>query len=179
LSPELEYFIYALKYGFTTYNWLALSALLLLPQLEWCSAEGVLQARSVALCTTLGIAASFSAAWFVDRTSFPRIAKRLGLSIYTFHIANVVVHILPCALVLYWEHAPLSAAHGVAAAISHAGWGAIKSRGTFVMDDVYISLPHETWYLLWSVGIVTEVAVAVLLTAEQSGLPTEQLGVVA
>ena len=117
----------------------------------------LVHARAVATCTTIGIACCFSAALLVDGTAFPRIAKRLGITVPAFHCANFLVHILPCALVASWEAAtPPSVAHGALAASIHVGWGLWRSGGSLALDDIYVSLPRATWLTLWSVAVATE-----------------------
>lgn len=161
-SKELQYFIHALKHGFTTYNWLALTLLAagrhLSPQSQTLG-----HGRTLVTCTTLGIAASFSAAWAVDRTSFPRIAVRLGITLSAFYVANFVVHLLPCALVLAWERPAASRLHGLGAAAVHLGWGIWRSRGTLCLDDIYVPLPRSIWLTLWAVAVVTELGVPAAL----------------
>ena len=156
----LAYFIYALKWGFTTYNGLGLFALSLLSRSD--ASAPASHARAVLLCTTLGVASSFTTAWIMDRTAFPRIAKRLDLTLAQFHVANLVVHLLPCALVTRWEHAPLAAWHGAAAALMHCLWGSIVSRGIMCLDDIYVPLPRASWRLLWAVALLTELSVPAL-----------------
>jgi len=161
-SPS-EYFLYALKYGFTTYNGLSLTALVF---------ANVPHARAVASCTTVGIAASFSAAFFLEPTSFPRIAQRLGISLPAFHFANFVVHLLPCALVLVWSTAPITLVHALVAALIHLGWGAWRSACTMALDDIYVPLPRETWLNLWAIAVVAELFVMPAVDRSGSSLWT-------
>ena len=154
----MAYFLYGLKHGFTTCNWVAIVMLSALPLLyapfpqRWLA-----DARATAACTTIGIACCFSSGQLIDCTAFPRIAKRLGLTYPVFHLANFLVHILPCALVVGWEMAtPPSLSHGALAAAIHLGWGVWKSNWTMVLDDIYVPLPRAKWYVLWSVAVATE-----------------------
>ena len=135
-----EYFVYALKYGFTTYNSLALTALIFLVDAP--------HARAVFSCTTVGIAASFSSAYFLEPASFARIAVRLGISLPAFHLAKFVVHLLPVAVVLAWATAPISLVHALAAALLHVGWGLCIS--------FYVPLPQQMWLSLLSIAVVVE-----------------------
>ena len=163
-SPR-DYFLYALKYGFTTYNGLALATLLVIPAPH---------ARAVASCTTVGIAASFSAAYFLEPTSFARIAVRLGISVPAFHLANLIVHVMPCLLVLLWSSAPVSLIHGALAASVHLGWGAWRTSCTMALDDIYVPLPPETWLNLWAIAVVAEMLIMPAVKRSGSG-PTLSL----
>lgn len=162
-SKELAYFTYALKYGFTTYNAMALMTLSALPL--FYAPSWLAPARAIATCTTIGIACCFSAALLVDQTAFPRIAKRLGIALPAFHFANFLVHILPCALVASWETPMLSLSHGALAATIHVGWGLWRSSGTMILDDIYVPLPRAKWLALWTVAVATELLVVPTLFA--------------
>lgn len=158
-SKELAYFIYALKYGYTTYNGIALSTLYVLPHIvDHPSLIAIVaHARAVLACSTLGIACVFNAAWFIDCTAFPRIAVRLGITLPAFHVANFIVHVLPCALVVLWTVATqVTIAHGGLAAMLHLGWGVWWSKTTLVLDDIYVPLPRRTWYVLWVIAVAAE-----------------------
>ena len=92
-----------------------------------------------------------------DRTAFLRIAIRLGLTLPAFHVGNFFIHLLPCALVVAWERPPPTLLHGILATCLHFGWGLFISRGTLVLDDVYVPLPRRTWLLLWVVAIIAPI----------------------
>ena len=92
------------------------------------------------------------------------------------HLFNIYVHVLPLSLVLTWERAPLSAAHGAAAVAFHFGWGLLKSRGTLALDDVYVPLSRKGWYCLWSVAVATELGMGVLGSRGSAVQPKPKLG---
>ena len=181
-SKELAYFLYGLKNGFTTINGFAIVMLSVLPLLYAPFPQNWLaDARATAACTTIGIACCFTSALLVDGSAFPRIAKRLGITLPAFHCANFLVHILPCAHVVSWEIAtPLSLAHGALAAAIHVGWGVWRSNWTMVLDDIYVPLPRAKWLVLWSVAVATNLVVPTLLGMWHIGQrPLEQNAAVA
>ena len=158
-QTPLEYFWYALTHGFTTYNAVAVCTLFFVEAPH---------ARAITRCTSVGVAASFSSAFILDPTSFPRIAQRLGISMPTFHLANFVVHLLPALLVvLFWTSAPVSPAHALIAALLHLGWGVWSSAGTMTLDEIYVPLPRETWLTLWAIAVAAELLIVPAL--ESSG----------
>ena len=174
MSKEMAQFMYVLTYGFTTYNGLTLAMLWALPLLCDPFPQILAHARATAACTTVGIACCFSAALLVDGTAFPRIAKRLGLTLPAFHVGNILFHILPCALVASWEIAtPVSLAHGALAAAIHFGWGMWRSNWTMVLDDIYVSLPRAKWLTLWSVAVAAELLVIPILFGLRQHSPLE------
>ena len=168
MQTPWEYFVYALKHGFTTYNGISLTLLLFFVDAP--------HARAVASCTTVGIAISFTAAYVLDPMSFSRIAQRLGISLPAFHVANLLVHILPCALVLTWASAPVTLIHGVTAAHIHLGWGAWATSCRMTLDDIYVSLPPELWYSLWAIAAAAELFI--VPTIERSSLSSADAGYV-
>ena len=93
------------------------------------------------------------------------MAQRIGFSMPAFHIANIVLHLLPCVFVLLWASAPVSLAHTLVAALIHLSWGMFASSGTMQLDGVYCPLPRATWAALWSFAVVAELTVMPALTA--------------
>ena len=117
---------------------------------------------AIVTCTSWGIFSSFHASLLVDPTAFHRIAEKMQISMSAFHIANFLMHILPCILTVCFPVASMHWWHGVVAAISHLTWGLIRSGGTLQMDELYVPMPTSGWYLMWSTGFITEVAVSLM-----------------
>ena len=91
----------------------------------------------------------------MDASSFWRIAQKIRLTMIRFHIANFVIHILPCIITLATtvEVTPI---HGVISVIAHFGWGVYATKGTLKMDQMYVEMKATHWYIMWIVVVLVE-----------------------
>ena len=146
--------------GFTTVN-LGMLVLAACSKFKWKALSGIVT------CSSWGVCVSFHSALLFDRTCFHRMAQRRGMSMRAFHVANVVVHILPCVVCvhmmpLWW--------HGLLASSLHVSWGLLQSRGTMRLDETYVAMRKRVWYWLWVVAIVTECLTPFYNSSTQTGL---------
>tara|TARA_Y100000389_G_scaffold204546_1_gene257888 strand:- start:1744 stop:2262 length:519 start_codon:yes stop_codon:yes gene_type:complete len=118
----------------------------------------VSQIYPVLFCTTWGIFVSFNSAPFLDPTAFRQLATLLKMeSLLIFHIMyNGIAHGIPCILVCAFPPNNMHWFSGLIAASVHLIWGATVSRGTMLLDKVYVPMPPKFWKIMWISAIVTE-----------------------
>ena len=119
---------------------------------------------SVVTCTSWGVCAAFYVSVLVDGSASRRLAAQKGVGMAFFHIANIVVHLLPCIATLVVRPSTMDWWHGVVAIAAHLAWGVAVSDGTLCLDQVYVPMSPAAWYAMWIVAVAAE-AMACLLAA--------------
>ena len=127
---------------------------------------------SLAIPTTWGVATSFSVAIFLDTTVYVRMRHRRGWSLTTFVLGNLLLHFLP----LFYPP-PLSRSltwrDGARASVVHISWALVESKGSFVLDDIYVPLRPCFWYICFVVSTLTEL-ILVPLAYPMFSLPPDR-----
>jgi hypothetical protein len=104
---------------------------------------------------------SFNFAGLLDSSAFPRFAKAKGLNMAHFHMMNLVLHVAPCCMtILLPPSVNVSFGHGVIAAAIHMGWGLAVSKGTLLLDDLYLPMQSSFWYTMWASAALSEAVIA-------------------
>ena len=92
-----------------------------------------------------GAASAFYAAGILFPDSYAQQRRKLGMSVNTFRVANVVYHIAP----IYLCRVPPVPYANAAGVCWHVGWGVAVSRGTLDLSSVYVPLPARQYRILW------------------------------
>lgn len=135
--------------GFTLWNLYCLSII----------ATGCMnQLYPILFCTTWGILISFNSAPLLESTAFRNLATLLKMkSMIMFHIIyNFAAHCMPCILMSVYPPNNMPWFSGLIAAGVHLSWGATVTRGTMLLDNVYVPMRPEFWKIMWISAIVTE-----------------------
>ena len=148
----LRTFFPDLESGFTRWNLLFSSIVM---------TGTVPQIYPIVFCTSWGIFVSFNVAPLLDKKAFRNLATILNMrSMFVFHIVcNFAAHAMPYALMCMYPPKKMRWWSGVIAASAHLGWGVLVSKGTMLLDKVYVPMRPEFWALMWSSAIMTELSV--------------------
>ena len=115
------------------------------------------------VCDCRGVLVSFNFSGILDATAFPRFATAKGFSMAQFRMMNLVLHAAPCFMtVLLPPRVNVSFGHGVIAAAIHVGWGLAVSKGTLLLDDLYLPMQQSFWYAMWASAAASETVIAPL-----------------
>lgn len=117
------------------------------------------QLYPIIFCTTWGIFISFNVAPLLDRNAFRNLAKSLNVkSMPIFHLVyNLAAHGLPCVFTLLYPPHNMRWWSGIIGAGLHLLWGAVVTKGSMLLNDIYIPLRPEFWALMWSSAVFTEI----------------------
>lgn len=111
--------------------------------------------RGLSASWSPAIAVVFYAARLLDATAYSRLGRKLNLRPAPFHILNFAAHALPLVIAYRWRSYATSRRARMALAL-HLAWGAIVSRGTMRLDDVYVPMPPRLWKVLWALTVACE-----------------------
>ena len=112
----------------------------------------------IVICTNWGIFVSFYSAIFFDPDVNIKLANKLNINIYTFHILNFIVHGL---VIIYCSNYKnnIKFINSIFAACFHLLWGFYVTKGTFLLNNIYIYMSNNNWYKLWFIAIISEISV--------------------
>ena len=98
----------------------------------------------LALCksNTWLILVAFSAVPIFDSTAYERMRRLRNLTMFTFWTGHLLVHVVP---LLFLHNIRCSWWDGVRASVMHLTWVAYESKGTFLLDHVYVPLRQHIW----------------------------------
>ena len=158
------------RHGFTRYNLCACAVCAVCAVCERTGHIGHIERTgsawtdlySVVTCTSWGVCAAFYVSVLVDGSAFRRLAAQKKVGMAFFHIASIVVHLLPCIVTLVVRPSTMDWWHGVVAIAAHLAWGVAVSDGTLRLDQVYVPMSPAAWCAMWIVAVATE-AMACLL----------------
>jgi hypothetical protein len=128
-----------------------------------------------ALCGTLSLNATF---YFLgtalDPGFFPRMRAHNGWAVRTFVAGDILVHVLPSALLAAnavarpgaWRRllggSPLFA---VEAAYMSLSWSALTTGGSFDLSTVYVPVTPRHWACAWAFSLLVQALVGAALSA--------------
>lgn len=110
----------------------------------------------VIACSSWGILTTFHAGALIDATVFDRLAKKYRLCRGQWDFLNFVSHLVPTIVVSYWQPLSISHYHGVISACMNYSWILLVSKGTWILDRVYVPCEKKTWYTLVPLLLITE-----------------------
>lgn len=85
---------------------------------------------------------SFHTAPIFDSTAYERMRQSRNFSMFIFWAGHILLHVVP---LLCLNNIKCSWWDGVRASIMHLTWIAYESKGTFLLDHVYIPLQRNVW----------------------------------
>ena len=117
-------------------------------------------------CLSVFVCVTFHAVLLVDATAHARFRAHHGRSPFVFHAGNLALHGLPAALALAHPPPDLRPVHVCAAHLVFVAWVSWVSRGTMLLDAVYVPLPPGAWQFAYAYGVA-----AMLLYLEWATTP--------
>lgn len=108
---------------------------------------------SISYCWNYLIFFTFNGAYFIDRTTFKRMAIRKRISLPTFHIGNMILHNLPFLYVNIYIPDSVTLYHSLMACLTNLAWCYWATFGTFDIAYVYVSMKKEKQLILYSINI--------------------------
>lgn len=108
---------------------------------------------SISYCWNYLIFLTFNGAYFIDSTTFKRMAIRKRISLPTFHIGNMILHNLPFLYVNIYIPDSVTLYHSLMACLTNLAWCYWATFGTFDIAYVYVSMKKEKQLILYSINI--------------------------
>lgn len=108
---------------------------------------------SVSFCWNHLIFFTFNAAYFIDNTSFKRMAIRKKVSLPIFHIGNIVLHNLPFLYVNIYIPKSITFYHSLLGCLTNLLWCYLATFGTFDIKYVYVYMKKEQQIKLYILNI--------------------------
>ena len=96
---------------------------------------------------------TFNGAYFMDNTSFKRMAIRRRISLPIFHIGNMILHNLPFLYVNIYIPNSVTLYHSLPACLTNLVWCYWATYGTFDIKYVYVSIEKEKQMQLYLLNI--------------------------
>jgi hypothetical protein len=120
------------------------------------------------LCCSVGVCISFHLGWLLDTGGVVRLIRRNSLPEGAlFHLYNLLLHVLPVALlatgVAFTPRCAVRPEHGLWSAVLHLGWGLAQTRGSLLLDAIYVDMHPLHWHCMWLAAVVSEVALPLAL----------------
>ena len=118
------------------------------------------QLYPIIFCTSWGIFISFNISPLLNKNAFRSLATVVKMkSMIMFHIFyNFIAHLMPCIFLMIFPPNKMYWWSGLIGAGLHLSWGAIVTKGTMLLNDIYIPMRPEFWALMWSSAIITEIS---------------------
>jgi hypothetical protein len=108
---------------------------------------------SISYCWNYVIFFTFNGAYFIDSTTFKRMAIRKRLSLPIFHIGNMILHNLPFLYVNIYIPNSVTLYHSLMACLTNLAWCYWATFGTFDIAYVYVSMIKEKQIKLYLLNI--------------------------
>jgi hypothetical protein len=117
---------------------------------------------SICYCWNHIIFFTFNAAYFMDNTSFKRMAIRKRIPMPVFHIGNMVLHNLPLLYVNIHIPNNVTICHSLVGCLSNLVWCYWATFGTFDIKYVYVYMKKEQQVKLYILNITSIVYVPLI-----------------
>jgi hypothetical protein len=108
---------------------------------------------SICYCWNHIIFFTFNAAYFMDNTSFSRMAIRKQIPLPIFHIGNMVLHNLPFLYVNIYIPKSITFYHSFMGCLTNLLWCYWATFGTFDIKHVYVYMKKEQQIKLYILNI--------------------------
>jgi hypothetical protein len=108
---------------------------------------------SISYCWNYLIFLTFNGAYFIDSTSFKRMAIRKRISLPLFHIGNMILHNLPFLYVNIYIPKNVEFHHSILGCLTNLLWCYWATFGTFDIAYVYVSMKKEKQMKLYLLNI--------------------------
>lgn len=111
---------------------------------------------AVSSCLLWGTAAAFHVAPLLDNTVYHRMREKCNWSMAEFHAGNLLLHVFPLGIVLWYPATGMRWIHGLSACLIHIAWTVSANAH---VDQIYVPLPAHHWRILFAIGWMVELAV--------------------
>lgn len=108
---------------------------------------------SISYCWNHLIFFTFNGAYFMDNTSFKRMAIRRRIPLPIFHIGNMILHNLPILYVNIYIPKNVMLHHSLVACVSNLLWCYWATFGTFDIKHVYVYMKKQQQIKLYIINI--------------------------
>lgn len=108
---------------------------------------------SISYCWNYLIFFTFNGAYFIDSTTFKRMAIRKRISLPLFHIGNMILHNLPFLYVNIYIPDSVTLYHSCLGCLTNLAWCYWATFGTFDIAYVYVSMKKEKQMQLYLLNI--------------------------
>jgi len=108
---------------------------------------------SICYCWNYIIFFTFNGAYFIDNTTFKRMAMRKKLPLPIFHIGNMILHNLPFIYVNIYIPKSIALYHSFLACITNLLWCYWATFGTFDIKYVYVYMKKREQKTLYIINI--------------------------
>ena len=108
---------------------------------------------SISYCWNYLIFLTFNGAYFIDSTTFKRMAIRKRISLPLFHIGNMILHNLPFLYVNIYIPDSVTLYHSCLGCLTNLAWCYWATFGTFDIAYVYVSMKKEKQMQLYLLNI--------------------------
>jgi hypothetical protein len=110
---------------------------------------------SICYCWNYIIFFTFNGAYFIDNTTFKRMAIRKRLSLPIFHIGNMILHNLPFLYVNIYIPQSITLYHSLTACLTNLLWCYWATFGTFDIEHVYVYMKKREQITLYIINITS------------------------
>ena len=108
---------------------------------------------SISYCWNHIIFITFNGAYFIDSTTFKRMAIRKRISLPLFHIGNMILHNLPFLYVNIYIPKSITLYHSFLACFINLLWCYWATFGTFDIKYVYVYMTKQQQLKLYIINI--------------------------
>jgi hypothetical protein len=110
---------------------------------------------SISYCWNHIIFITFNGAYFIDNTTFKRMAIRKKLPLPVFHIGNMILHNLPFLYVNIYIPESVTFYHSFLACLTNLLWCYWATFGTFDIKYVYVYMKKQQQIKLYIINITS------------------------
>jgi hypothetical protein len=110
---------------------------------------------SISYCWNHIIFITFNGAYFIDNTTFKRMAIRKRLSLPIFHIGNMILHNLPFLYVNIYIPMSVTFYHSFFSCLTNLLWCYWATFGTFDIKYVYVYMKKQQQIKLYIINITS------------------------
>jgi hypothetical protein len=108
---------------------------------------------SISYCWNHLIFFTFNGAYFMDNTSFKRMAIRRRIPLSVFHIGNMILHNLPFLYVNIYIPKNVEFHHSILGCLTNLLWCYWATFGTFDIKHVYVYMKKQQQIKLYIINI--------------------------
>ena len=109
----------------------------------------------ISTCLTWSIFYSFHFSVLLNKDVFKNLRKRNNISFITFHMGNIVLHILPYCYVLTYSPNNMNITNSLYAILLNVLWCYISTNGSMDLSNLYISLSRDDLRKLYFISFLS------------------------